>query len=96
LTDQYLKKSAQLRPDNFMHYDFIGNVYFSAERYDEALTYLQRVSFMKPYISHLRAQVVYCSLPSEIRDTQIFGNVFDFNIIFKLSQSFYHDSPNWK
>jgi len=96
LADAYFQKSMRLRPDNFMHQEYIGNAYFSCGRYDMAVSYFQRALVNKPYLRHLQAHAAYCNLSKEIKKAGIFGKFSDLQRYFSLSQNFYKDSPNWK
>lgn len=96
LADDYFQKSMRLRPGNFMHQEYIGNAYFSHGHYDTAAHYFQMALASKPYLRYLKAHVVYCNLPIEIKRADFFGNFSDLQKYFSLSQSFYDDSPNWK
>ncbi len=96
LADTFLTRSLELRPNNFMHNLFMGGVYFSAGQYAQAGQLFEKAAVSKPYLLSLRARAAFCRLPDEIRDSGVFGNASDLNIIFEQDQNFYGDSPNWK
>ena len=91
-----MTRSLELRQDNFMHYEFIGNIYFSVGQYPQASKYLKNSSFAKPYFRCSRAKIAYCGLTAEIRDAKIFGDASNLDTIFEQDQNFYNDSPSWK
>jgi len=96
LANNFLKRSWELRKNNFMHDEFIGGVYFSSGQYPQANQYFQQAAVSKPYLLGLRARAAFCGLPDGIRDSGIFGDASNLNMIFEEDQNFYNDSPNWK
>ncbi len=87
--DKCLLRSIDLKPDNFMHYEFIGGIYLSHGHFDKAHGYFKRVQDMKPYLRHILARVAFCALPSHIRDAGIFGQAGWLGMIYQQSQSYY-------
>jgi len=96
LADNFLKCSLALRQDEFKHYLFLGNAYFEARRFDEAIKYLSHALRERPYLRSLRAKVIYCTLAEHIQKAKVFGDASEINNFFDQSQDFYQDSPNWK
>lgn len=87
--DKCLLRSIDLKPDNFMHYEFIGGVYLSHGYFDKAHGYFKQVQEMKPYLRHILARVAFCALPSHIRDNGVFGQASGLGMIYQQSQSYY-------
>ncbi len=91
LADKCLNRSIELRPGAFLHFDFVGNTYFSAGRFDlAAAAYSEAVRF-KPYLRLLLAKKLYSVLPAEARSSGAFGKLDDLRLMFQRDQDFYHD-----
>ena len=84
-----LSESARLRPNTFLHYDFIGSVFFSNKKYTEAKVYFQKALEIKPYLRHFQAKNLFCSFVPEIREKEIFGRSENLELIFQRKQDFY-------
>jgi len=89
--DVYLEKSISLRPNAFLHYDYVGNIYFGAKQFDKASVYFEKALKFKPYLRHIHAKNLYSKLPENIKRMEIFGKNDDIQIIFQRKQDFYHD-----
>lgn len=91
LADAYLAQSLALRPDSFLHREFVGNVYFAAQRYAKAQGHYQHSLAIKPYLRHIQAKALYCALPEAIRSAGLFGLPSELPLMFQRKQDFYHD-----
>jgi putative sugar O-methyltransferase len=87
--EKCLMRSIKLKPGNHMHYEFIGNTFFSDGQYKKAGYYFNLVSEMKPYMRHILARVVFCALPAHIQDAGVFGTNGTLDMIYQQSQSYY-------
>ena len=91
LADECLERSLTLRPDSFLHHEYVGNVYFATTRYANAKTHFERSAALKPYLRHIQAKALYCALPNSVREAALFGAPADLALIFQRKQDFYHD-----
>ncbi len=89
--DKCLRRSIKLRPNAFLHFDFVGNVYFSASRFDRAAAAYRSAVELKPYLRRVLAKRYYSALPAEVRESGRFGRPSDLRLIFQSDQDFYHD-----
>ena len=89
--DACFARSLEIRPGNFMHYEFIGNVYFAAGRWRMAVEKFEHAAALKPYLRYLQGRAAYCRMPKEVRDSGCFGRPHELDMIFQLTQSYYHD-----
>jgi putative sugar O-methyltransferase len=86
---QCFERSIALKPNNFMHYEFVGECYLRAGHHDIALRHLETVIGMKPYLRHVHGRVAYCKLPPQVRDRALLGSPKTLGMIFQCSQTFY-------
>ncbi|MBI3553556.1 MAG: putative sugar O-methyltransferase [Elusimicrobia bacterium] len=91
IADRCLRNSAEARPGAFLHYEFIGNVYFGAGRFSQASAFYARSLALKPYLRHLLAKDLYSKLPDDIRRSGVLGQPSDLRLMFQREQNFYHD-----
>ncbi len=89
--DEALSKSIELRPNAFLHYDYVGSIYLSANRHKKAQTNFEKSLLVKPYLRHIQAKYLYSRLPTKFRDSGIFGVAEDIPLVFQRRQDFYHD-----
>jgi len=89
--DACLGRSLEIRQNNFMHHEFIGNVYLSASRWREAARHFERAVELKPYLRHIQARAAYCRLPAAVRDGGAFGRPHELDMLFQRGQRYYHD-----
>lgn len=86
-----LEASAKARKNSFLHMEFIGNAFMSAGLFSDAQRYFSDAVSLCPYLPHLHGREAYAALPSNIRQSGIFGTVADIPVIFQRWQDFYHD-----
>lgn len=91
LADQCLETSMELRPGNFLHLEFVGNVYFAAGRFDKAASAYARALDLRPYPRHVLARHLYSRLPDRMRASGLLGLASDLRLVFQREQDFYHD-----
>jgi tetratricopeptide (TPR) repeat protein len=91
LADKCLNRSMELRPNAFLHFDFVGDAYFGAGRFDRALAAYNAAIRLKPYLRYLLAKKFYTALSAEMRSSGTFGKPGDLRLIFQRDQDFYHD-----
>lgn len=91
LADACLERSLALRPDSFLHHDFVGNIYLGARRYAQALAQYERSIALNPYLRHIQAKRLFCRLPETVRAAEVFGAPSDLALVFQRKQDFYHD-----
>jgi len=96
LADTCFSKSMALRPDNFMHHDFVGDAYLSANRINDASKHFDTAVRLKPNLRHLRGKAAYCGLTRQIRESKVFGEPRELAMVFQRRQDFYHIGPAWK
>lgn len=87
--DTVLEKSIQLRPNAFLHSEYIGNIYLTAGRYLKARPLYQRAVEVKPYLRHIQAKLHFCTLPDELQRANVFCQAQDLDLIFQRKQLFY-------
>jgi len=91
LADECLEQSLALRPDSFLHHEYVGTVYFAAKRYAKAKAHFERSAAIKPYLRHLQVKASYCALPEFVREAVLFSAPADLALMFQRKQDFYHD-----
>lgn len=84
-----LNESARLRPNTFLHYDFIGQVFYGAKKFEQAEKYFAQALKIKPYLRHIRARHLYAGLPRKIQDSEVLGRAENLELIFQRKQDFY-------
>lgn len=89
--DACFDRSLEIRPGNFMHYEFIGSVYFAAGRWRIAGERFDHVVSLKPYLRYIQGRAAYCKLPGAVRDSGIFGQSHELDMVFQFNQLYYHD-----
>ena len=89
LATRCLKTSGPMNPNNFMHHEFIGTVYFDAEQWDLAAGHLEAALEIIPYMRQVRAKALYSRLPQEYRKIGMFSNPRGICMIFQTNQAFY-------
>lgn len=83
-------KSISLRPNAYLHLEFIGNAYFATEAYDQAAKYLRQVIENKVYWRHVWAKYLYSCLPKKYQNNNLSFAANDIEILFQRKQDFYH------
>jgi len=86
--DIFFTRSIKLRPDFFLHYEYVGNTYLSAERFSKASECFHKAVALKPYVRSLRAKLAYCLLPENFRKANLFGKPSDLKLIFQTKQNY--------
>ena len=88
--DVCLGRSLALRPDSFLHHEFVGDVYFAARRYDDAHAQYTCSLAIKPYLRHIQAKALYSALPDAGR-AMVLSHPSNLPLIFQRKQDWYHD-----
>lgn len=86
-----LDRSLALRPDSFLHRDYIGTVLFGAGHYDRAATLLDSAAAEKPYLRQITARALFSRLPAEMRNGKLPFAPRYISLIFQRQPRFYHD-----
>jgi tetratricopeptide (TPR) repeat protein len=86
------QKSVALRPNAFLHLEFIGNIYFEQGMFKNAARYLQQVIATKSYLRHVWARYLYACLPKNYQQNKFSIVAQNVEILFQRKQDFYHQS----
>ena len=92
LADGCLNKSlALMTPANFLHHEFVGNVYFSAGKWLDAAELFSTALEIIPYARNLRAKAAYCRVLEPYREARVFSDPLGLAMILPQTQDFYSD-----
>lgn len=91
LAERCLEDSLSLLPDNFLHREFVGDVYFAAGNWQKASVNFEAALKLVPYVRHLTAKSLYCRLPESYRQVNLFSGPPGLEMIYQQSQDYYSD-----
>ncbi|MDP6781563.1 MAG: putative sugar O-methyltransferase [Alphaproteobacteria bacterium] len=95
--DACLERSLQLRPGNYPHLHFMGNVRMEEGKWERAAELFGKAAIAQPNLLGLWGREAFCRLPEAIRGKKVFGAIAEQDMIFIQEQNHYHDiNPRYK
>jgi putative sugar O-methyltransferase len=84
-------RSLILRPDNFLHCEFLANQWLVAGAPTEAGKLYESAGRIKPNLRHLRGRQAWCALPAELQTRVGYGVAADLDLLFPREQLHFYD-----
>jgi putative sugar O-methyltransferase len=91
IADRCLRKTLELRPRNFTHCEYVGNIYLGAGNWPAASEIYGTALTAVPHARSVRARKLYCDLPEKFKRANTFSDPFGLSMVFQETQDFYSD-----